>query len=467
MNFFSRLVFPVLISTLLAVPVHLQAQEIKREVKETRLAFLNNEELINSSLSYNYGMTSVVYGVKNGKKQQLVINGKKGPLFDSVHSPIFSPSGTDLVYAARSNNKWNWVFANGKTLDAGEASQIIWVTYAPGKNNIAYVMKKENRSYLVYKGKKSKGYDDIDQNSIRFMNTGNKPIFIAKLGNKQLVVADGIESEPFERVQYAVSSSDGKRIAFLATVAGKNYLVVDGQKKGPYEEVGSVTFSQNGKHIAYQAKVDNKQVAVMDTVMSEKYELVHSVGFSPDGEHYAYGFQKPAIGKEEFNDYVYRDGKISEAYETVVEGSFKFSSDSKSLAFEAEKHDFFFVACDGKEGKHYGDVIQSTILFSPDNKHLAYGAEINSKRYVIKDDVEGFPCQDIYSISFSPDSRHVAYSAKIDKKEMVVVDGIKGGSYDSILGQGQLTFDSNLGLHYLAMRGNEILRVDETLKLPK
>ena len=66
------------------------------------------------------------------------------------------------------------------------------------------------------------------------------------------------------------------------------------------------------------------------------------------------------------------------------------------------------------------------------------------------------------SFVVSPDSKRVAYGAWLwlGGKQLVVVDGVKGKEYDGILKGSELIFDSPRLLHTLALRGNEIFRVE-------
>jgi hypothetical protein len=70
------------------------------------------------------------------------------------------------------------------------------------------------------------------------------------------------------------------------------------------------------------------------------------------------------------------------------------------------------------------------------------------------------------SLVFSPDSQRVAYAANLDSKWFLVVDGQQGDQYDNIisLGGGRSVFDSPNRLHYLALKGNRIYLVEETLR---
>ena len=109
-------------------------------------------------------------------------------------------------------------------------------------------------------------------------------------------------------------------------------------------------------------------------------------------------------------------------------------------------------------------MLQVTATFSPDNSRFAYAAENDARRFVNDGGAESQKYQDIFSVSYSPDNKRLLYSARQNNKELVVVDGNEGRSYDSILGQGQVVFDSPNSFHYMAAQGKNILLVEESIE---
>jgi len=54
----------------------------------------------------------------------------------------------------------------------------------------------------------------------------------------------------------------------------------------------------------------------------------------------------------------------------------------------------------------------------------------------------------------------VAYGIQRGGKQLVVVDGVEGKEYDGFLKGSRLVFDSPSQIHILAVRGDELLRVE-------
>jgi len=76
---------------------------------------------------------------------------------------------------------------------------------------------------------------------------------------------------------------------------------------------------------------------------------------------------------------------------------------------------------------------------------------------------EGKEYDHIMRVVFSPDSGRVAYWARRGDNWLVVVDGVEGTGYDNFVFDSGLVFDSPTSLHTLAIRGDEIRRVEITI----
>lgn len=113
-------------------------------------------------------------------------------------------------------------------------------------------------------------------------------------------------------------------------------------------------------------------------------------------------------------------------------------------------------------GKIDPGIFPETLAVSPDSKRVAYEAGRGKKQLVVVDGVEGKEYDGIgeWSALSSPDSKRVAYGARRGKKWLVVVDGVEGKEYDRFIRGSTLVFDAPNLLHGLAVRGDEIFRVE-------
>lgn len=103
---------------------------------------------------------------------------------------------------------------------------------------------------------------------------------------------------------------------------------------------------------------------------------------------------------------------------------------------------------------------------SPDSKRAAYAAIVGNKQFVIVDGKEEKKYDDIRkrTLTFNPDSKRFAYVAAARNKQLVVVDGKEGTRYDDMAPGSAVIFDSPNSLHYLALKGNNIYLVEETIE---
>lgn len=93
-----------------------------------------------------YGGTdgSHAYAARKGEKWHLVVNGKEGPPFDRVVTPVFSPDGRFVVYRARQDGKRFVVVADGEGKTVRQHppyEQVHSVTFTADGKSIAYGVK--------------------------------------------------------------------------------------------------------------------------------------------------------------------------------------------------------------------------------------------------------------------------------------------------------------------------------------
>ena len=118
------------------------------------------------------------------------------------------------------------------------------------------------------------------------------------------------------------------------------------------------------------------------------------------------------------------------------------------------------LVVNGIEEKQYDGA--GGLVFSQNSQRLAYLAEIGEKWFAVVDSIEGKQYDAAAGLIFSPDSQRLAYFAQAGDEWFDVVDGIEGRKYSG-LSEGGLAFDSASSLHYLALDGNKVYLVEETV----
>src|SRR5882672_8738902 len=84
-------------------------------------------------------------------------------------------------------------------------------------------------------------------------------------------------------------SPDSRRLGFIARRGNKEFAVVDGISSEEFDAIPSpLTFSPNASSVAFIARNGNEQFAVVDGRRSEAYDRVDAPTFSPDSARFAY-----------------------------------------------------------------------------------------------------------------------------------------------------------------------------------
>ena len=159
----------------------------------------------------------------------------------------------------------------------------------------------------------------------------------------------------------------------------------------------------------------------------------------------------------------------------IVSGSALFSPDSKRLAFVArDDDDKWKVFIDEKPVFDFG-VNEYTIPIFPPDERIAYVARIGTNSSVVLDGIVGKTFERILtSLTFSLSGKHLAYAGQREGKSVPILDGFEGKEYDEILtcepflntmgvdGPRNVgfAFDNRNALHAIALRGDEIFRLE-------
>lgn len=99
-------------------------------------------------LVYSGKNSSVAYVAKENEKFKLVLNGKEGPAFDMIVTPMFSPDGSKLVYRARNDQKRFVVVvdvAKNEVHRHPEYEFVFMTVFTADGKSVAYGVKEGNQ----------------------------------------------------------------------------------------------------------------------------------------------------------------------------------------------------------------------------------------------------------------------------------------------------------------------------------
>ena len=149
-------------------------------------------------------------------------------------------------------------------------------------------------------------YESAGGGGFLFSPDGSRTAYAAKVQDKELIILDGKEGEPYDNISKGtlVFSSDSKRLAYGVGIGVKWAAVADGVRHREYDEIAAITFL--GGRMVYAAQADGKWSVVVDESEGNRYEgIVTGSIFLDSVDHLRYLAMK--------------EGKILSVNETLQE----------------------------------------------------------------------------------------------------------------------------------------------------
>jgi len=395
-----------------------------------------------------------------GGKAAVVIDGKQGPVFDSIlkRSLSFSPdSQQQLVYAGKRNGKLYLVLNGSETELSGELAPPFFSSnplFSPDGKHLAYILNRAGKALVVRDGTDGATYDKIV--STAFSPDSQKLVYPASVGTDSFMVLDGVAGKKYSGVSPPQFSPDSKQLFYSASLGGGTFLVTNETEGKAYEMFGGITVSPDGKHVAHQAVNSQKMILVVrDGIEGKGYEGGTSspIRFSPDSQHIAY------VASHGNNlMFVVLDATEQKEYPVVIDT--RFSPDSTKLAYRTRKNASHIVVVNGVEGPGFKSIYDESITFSPDSQRLAFRATVGTQEVIVVNGKSGMKFRATGNPLFSKDSKHLAYAAADNKGWRLVIDEKSGQPYEFILNKDKLKFDDSGVLSFVALRKGEAFRVE-------
>jgi len=213
--------------------------------------------------------TRYAHVVQDGGSQSVVIQGVKGPAFDSISSLTIIDD--DAFYIGKRGSKM-FVIKNQEEL--GEYDTV-WIPppskYTPQRpfvvsqdGNAAYFTVQNQTTALIVNGKiASNSFDEVSwalkDDKSAFWKDG-KPVFVGRKNGRYLVVVGFEEGKQYDEIQ-SVAIVDG-HLVYIARDAGKEFIVIDGVEGTRYDSVSpfrqlcdKIGFTVNDKNKVYLVQI--------------------------------------------------------------------------------------------------------------------------------------------------------------------------------------------------------------------
>lgn len=316
---------------------------------------------------------------------------------------------------------------------------------------------------------------------IDFNNRGRSVAYIAKVGDKVLVVYNDTPGKLYKNVFNLRISPDGSRVAYVAEVNGKFSLVADGHEGPLYDDIGPPVFSPDSRHIACKVQLNDQLHIIVDGKISKGYQKFNGAPvFNSDSSKVAYSegadnshYSKLVVSDLAFNNIATIDSCgdqlltsrdktriasvcTSNGKQRVLELSFAdtekrnesslydtishlaFAKDGNALAYGAVKDGVAYLVLNGKEKRLPKVMLVAAPVIQPDLRGV--GAIVGTTEKVffyqaVKDAVSNESNYEmIEELVYNRDGSLHAYSALKDDKWRIVVNGKEGPAFDRVVG---------------------------------
>ncbi|MCX5659808.1 MAG: hypothetical protein NTW19_08815 [Planctomycetota bacterium] len=383
-----------------------------------------------------------------------VIDGQSGSRFDQVApekavdgnhlfgaEPLLSEDGEHTAYVARKGRKWQVV------IDGHPSAEYDQIGITPPAGVVAVKGWFGSTTYEPVKEDPWRGV------GLYHSARGKRIAYVARQGDKWVVVVDGRPGREFDEIYHVVFSRDGSRFGYAARSGEHRITVIDGELGPEYDAFADLShpvfwndpmFSPDGKHVAYRAMKGRKMLVVADGKPGQAYDAIgqYDVHYSPSGNHLAYQAYVGNTGSMDVSCLMVIDEKPGPLYKSVTRPSFT-ADDSRVAYWACTQGNKEVVVTNNEPSPEYDKVfLQNDLgLVTPDGKHVVYGAVKGSVFCLVKDGrVDGeyqaprmekgydpaFFGRNSYQPIFSPDGQHMAMEGGSGNQWFIIRDGIAG-----------------------------------------
>lgn len=255
---------------------------------------------------------------------------------------------------------------------------------------LGYLAKDENGPFLYFDGKEwGKGFKEIDRRNVVFSDDGKEVAILGEIASfRDAVWHKGKMSKEYRGLEdESISlSADGSRVGFVVEEFSKARAIIDGQEGKEYREVVGITFSPDGKRVAYRANNGEKMVLVINGVEGPGYDGMGFPYFSPDGKSVVC---QASQGESQFilvNGQPSVAGIAQKAYEKVTPPS--FSKTGQRLIYLGEKGGKKTLIDNGTPLESLDGAVDQFFV-SDDESLLAYIAATGEDEMVLVNGVQG------------------------------------------------------------------------------
>ncbi|HAT73922.1 MAG: hypothetical protein US30_C0003G0022 [Candidatus Moranbacteria bacterium GW2011_GWF2_36_839] len=226
-------ILPILLVVLFSVLIILSVVWLRKDkpAENTAPVVATKPAQENPDIFFASNGKNTVYKIKKGDQWSVIWNGNEGKTYDFVSNPVFSADGSQIAYNAEIGGQAYVVVNNSQEINAYQKSN--YITFSKNGKTIAFVATKGDNEYAVISAeilnitatlKESKSFKEIaiakdgDGNSsaIIMSDDGSKLAYVIKENDKIYVVVNGQKSQGYDDVISFSFSEDGSSFTYEA-----------------------------------------------------------------------------------------------------------------------------------------------------------------------------------------------------------------------------------------------------------
>jgi hypothetical protein len=222
----------------------------------------------------------LAYAAEDWQGWHVVVDGQCGPARAGIGELLFSPDAKSFAYAALDDGHWR-VIRDDAPGPPFEALLQGTLRFSADGVHLAYAALAQGKVHAVLDQDAGPAYDGIA--NLGFITENGRLAYVARKGDRTRVVVDGSEGPAYDAIGEVAWHSG--HYAFAALREPSWIAVLDGVEQQPYDRVDALRLAPGGKHLAYVARRGAHELVVLDGVESEPYRSVRhaTLGFAPDG----------------------------------------------------------------------------------------------------------------------------------------------------------------------------------------
>ena len=238
------------------------------------------EAVMHGSLTFSPDGNHLAFVVAEGNQFRVVIDGKKGFLYETVAALRFSADSEHIVYIVR-NGLHQYIVLDDKLL--GPFNQIADFTMAQN-GRLGVLVRDHDGWRAVIDGKEGEVFDNLG--SIQFSH-GGQYAYAAERDNSWFVIQNGTPSLVYDNVKQLTFAEEV--LFYEASLADDRFIVANNIRGPLLKWIGRLIVSPDGLHTAYLGQPCEGSLSVFHnaTVHAVPNALSGSLVLSDDYQHWA------------------------------------------------------------------------------------------------------------------------------------------------------------------------------------